>query len=116
MPCGEDQSPTRSGDVPYPLSRCDESCGCARRVYASPLRILLTVRRIADLEGNGVIGLLETHVLKQILHPERIGLVVLDEQLYLVQVVLGAVGGTSACHSGFGEPVRVLFEKWVHGA
>ena len=40
----------------------------------------------------------------------------LDEQLYLVQVVLGAVGGTSACHSGFGEPVRVLFEKWVHGA
>ena len=76
----------------------------------------LTVRRIADLEGNGVIGLLETHVLKQILHPERIGLVVLDEQLYLVQVVLGAVGGTSACHSGFGEPVRVLFEKWVHGA
>ena len=71
MPCGEDQSPTRSGDVPYPLSRCDKSCGCARRVYASPLRILLTVRRIADLEGNGVIGLLETHVLKQILHPER---------------------------------------------
>ena len=46
----------------YPLSRFDEPRGRARRVYASPSLVLLPVRRVADLEGNGVIGLLETHV------------------------------------------------------
>ena len=77
MPGGKDQSPTRPGDGRYPLSRFDEPCSRARRVYAPPLRILLTVRRIADLEGNGVVGLLKAHFPQQVLHPKSVGLIVL---------------------------------------
>ena len=116
MPAGEDQSPTRPGYSPYSLSRFDKPCGRALWVYAPASRILLPVRRVADLEGYGLVGLLEAHIPQQILHPERVGFIVSYEQLYLVQVVLGTVGSTSACYPGFGEPVCVLSEQRVHGA
>src|SRR5918998_639739 len=63
MPGSEDQPPPRPGDGSYPLSRLDEPCGRTRRVDASPSPILLPIRRVADLKGNGVVGLLEFHVL-----------------------------------------------------
>jgi hypothetical protein len=41
--------------------------------------------------GDSVVGLIESHILQQILHPERVGSVVLEEQPYLAEVVLGTV-------------------------
>jgi hypothetical protein len=76
MPGGEDQSPTRPGYSPYPLSRFDKPCGRALRIYAPASPILLPVRRVADLEGNGLVGLLEAHVPQQVLHPECVGFIV----------------------------------------
>jgi len=43
------------------------------------------------------------------------GIVVLYEQLYLVQVVLGTVRSIVAGYPGSGEPVSVLSEQRVHG-
>src|ERR687889_474813 len=76
MPGGEDQASPRPGDSPYPLSRFDKPRGRARRIYAPASRILLPVRRVADLEGHGLVGLFEAHVPQQILHPERVGFIV----------------------------------------
>jgi hypothetical protein len=38
----------------------------------------------------------------------------LEEQTYLVEVVIGAVGCTTSRYPGFGEPVCVLSEQRVH--
>src|SRR5215207_8528890 len=116
MPGCEDQSSPRAGDGAYPLSRTDQACSRTRRVYAPPSRSLLPVRRVADLMCNSVVGFLEAYVLQQILHPERVGLVVLEEQPYLVEVVLGTVGGAITRHPGFGEPISMLFEHRIHEA
>src|SRR5215204_682479 len=66
----------QSGDTPCPLSGFDKPCGRARRVYAPASRILLPVRRVADLEGHSVVCLFEAHVPQQVLHPERVGFIV----------------------------------------
>ncbi len=115
MPGCEDQTPPRPGDGSYPLSLLDEPCGRKRRVDATPSPIRLSVRRVPDLKSNGITSLFEVHVLKQNLHSERVGLVVLEEQAYLAEVVLGTVGCATTRYPGFGEPVCVLSEQRIHG-
>src|SRR5215212_6844929 len=64
MPGGEEQSPTRGGDGSYPLPGFDKPLGRALRVDAPTSRILLPVRRVADLMGNGIVGLPEANTLQ----------------------------------------------------
>jgi hypothetical protein len=66
--------------------------------------------------GNSVVGLPEANTLQEIFHPERVGFVVLEQQPYLVEVVIGAVGGAITRYPGFGEPACVLSEQRIHGA
>jgi len=53
---------------------------------------------------------------QQVLHTERVVLVVLQEEIYLVEVVLGTVGGTVARYTCIEKPFGVLSEQGVHGA
>jgi hypothetical protein len=71
---------------------------------------------VADLMGYSLVGLPEAYVPQQILHPERVCFIQLEEQPDLVEVVLGTVGGTVTCYSCIEEPIGVLSEQRIHGA
>ena len=97
------------------LSRFDEARGRARRVDASPSRGLLPVRRVADLERDGLEGLIECYRRQEVLHAERVVLVVLEEQAHLVEVVLGAVGSARPGYACIEKPFGVLCGERIHG-
>src|SRR5215207_6551636 len=104
MPRGKDEASTGTGDVPYTLSGLHETCGRARRVYAPPPRGLLPIGWVADLMCHSVVGLFEAHRSQQLLHAERVGFVLLQQQPYFVQIVLGAVGGAGTCYTCIEKP------------
>src|SRR3712207_4522142 len=83
VPCGEDEtSPGRCYRLDA-FAGLEKPCGRARGIYAPPSRVLLPVRGMPDLTGHSVVGLLETDIPQQRLHPEGVVAVTLAEQVYL---------------------------------
>jgi hypothetical protein len=65
---------------------------------------------------DGLVGLLEAYRRQEVLHAERVVLVVLEEQAHLVEVVLGTVGGACSGYARLEKPFGVLCGKGIHGA
>jgi hypothetical protein len=110
----EGDPPAVPGDGPDAFAGLQKARGRVSRIYAPATRSLLRVRRIAELVGDRLVGLREAHPPQQIFHPESGAVVVLGEQVYLVEVIFGSVGGTCPSHAGSQETVRMFCYGGVH--
>ena len=98
MPGREDDAAPGLGDGADATAGLKEFLGGAGRVDAPPARRLLAIGGVAELAGDGVVGLLEGYAPKQVFHPVRVVGVGLDYEPDLAQVVLGTVGGVAPGH------------------
>jgi len=58
--------------------------------------------------GDGLVGFLEAHPAQRLFHPEGGAVVMLQEQVYLIEVIVGPVRGARPGHAGPQEVLGVL--------
>src|SRR5918997_6928343 len=116
VPSSEDEASSGFGAAPDALAGLHEPRGGARWIYAPPATSLLLVRGMTGVVGHGLVCLLEARLLEQLLHAEGVGGVAVQEQLYLVEVVLGPVGGVGSGHAGLQKLICVLAQQRIHEA
>jgi hypothetical protein len=81
--------PDGPGDIPDTPAGLQQCGGRTGRVYTPASWGFLLIRRVAEARRDGLVSLLEVYPPQQVLHPEGRAIVVLQEQVYLVEVVLG---------------------------